>query len=167
MRARPPYNVQFPDTTVVVSGEGAPSVTPSNSNANGLADEEDDYVWDVFYSRPASYWELYGDQRKAIGTVYVCLSPSAISDVLIVQCSTGLPEDDMYGSSDEDELEDEDDEDSNAEDWYKNDYPDEESDRSGADDASDGFHEHSDFDDVVHERRQWDLGLEDDSYKTL
>lgn len=73
----------------------------------------------------------------------------------------------MYGSSDESEPEDEDDEDSNAEDWYKNDYPEEESDRSGADDASDGFHEHSDFDDVVHERRQWDLGLEDDSYKTL
>ena len=101
--------------------------------------------------------------------------------------STGLPDDDAQGSSDESDYGDEEDEDSNgrlfffvyplfvakraaeytAEDWYKNDYPDEESDRSDPDDASDGFHEHSDFDDVVHERRQWDLGLEDDSYKTL
>lgn len=84
-------------------------------------------------------------------------------------CSTGLPDDEAYGSSDESELDDEDDEDSNAEDWYKNDYPDEEeSDRSDADDGSDCFHEHSSADDVMHERRQWDLGgLEDDSYKTL
>lgn len=132
-----------------INGEGSPSITPSSSNADGSSNSDDDYVWDVFYSRPASYRELYGDQRKAIGTV------------------TGLPEDDMYGSSDESDLDDEDDEDSNAEDWYKNDYPDEESDRSDPDDASDCFHEHSDFDEVVHERRQWDLGLEDDSYKTL
>ena len=50
-----------------------------------------------------------------------------------------------------------------AEDWYKNDYPDEEDDRSEDDISEDGddFHEHSDSDDVVHERGRWDIGLDD------
>ena len=50
-----------------------------------------------------------------------------------------------------------------AEDWYKNDYPDEEDERSDDDDGSEGsdaFHEHSDSDDVVHERGRWDIGLD-------
>ena len=58
-------------TVHLVNGEGSPSITPSSSNADGSSNSDDDYVWDVFYSRPASYRELYGDQRKAIGTVYV------------------------------------------------------------------------------------------------
>jgi hypothetical protein len=91
--------------------------------------------------------------------------------------STGLPEDDTYGSSDESDLEDEDDEDSNgmyavfiklirlcfaahchltmtlAEDWYKNDYPDEEDDRSSwgdEDGRSDEFHDDSESEGAVH-----------------
>lgn len=52
-----------------------------------------------------------------------------------------------------------------AEDWYKNDYPDEEDDRSddGGSEGSDVFHEHSDYDDVVHEPRgRWSLEDDDD-----
>lgn len=52
-----------------------------------------------------------------------------------------------------------------AEDWYKNDYPEEEDERSDDDDGSEGsdvFHEDSESDDVAHQRGQWDLGQDDD-----
>ncbi|KAF8630916.1 hypothetical protein AX17_005274 [Amanita inopinata Kibby_2008] len=67
-----------------------------------------DYVWDVFYVRPAATL----DEWRGMANVATL---------------TGLPRecDDLYGSSDS-EPEDEADEDSNAEEYYKNDYPEEE-----------------------------------------
>ncbi|KIP02721.1 hypothetical protein PHLGIDRAFT_130582 [Phlebiopsis gigantea 11061_1 CR5-6] len=127
-----------------ISGDAA--LTPSSST-NSTAEDDVGYVWDIFYSRPASYGEVYGDSAKVIGSV------------------TGLPDDDAQGSSDESEYEDEDDEDSNAEDWYMNDYPEDEDERSDDDDGSEGsdiFHEASDHEDVVYGRGRWNLEPEDD-----
>ncbi|KAF9534527.1 hypothetical protein CPB83DRAFT_844379 [Crepidotus variabilis] len=79
-----------------------------------------DYVWDVFYHRPATLSEW--NAAANVGTL------------------TGLPANfegyDSLSDSD-DEFLDEADEDSNAEEYYKNDYPEEE-------DNSDEFHEDSD-----------------------
>lgn len=83
-----------------------------------------DYVWDVFYHRPATLSEW--NEAANVGTL------------------TGLPPSfgDVYDSaSDSEEEEDEADEDSNAEEYYKNDYPDE-IDSSG---SSDEFHEDSEY----------------------
>ncbi|KAJ3505289.1 hypothetical protein NLJ89_g7498 [Agrocybe chaxingu] len=82
----------------------------------------DDYVWDVFYHRPVTLSE-WGEAAN-VGTL------------------TGLPASfDGYDSlSDSDEEVDEADEDSNAEEYYKNDYPDEE-------DDSDEWHEASEYED--------------------
>lgn len=68
-------------------------------------DNNNDYVWDVFIHRtiPLEIW----NQVALLGSV------------------TGVPGDDSY-PSDESEIEDEADEDSNDENWYANDYPDEE-----------------------------------------
>ncbi|KAJ7246398.1 hypothetical protein C8J57DRAFT_1360395 [Mycena rebaudengoi] len=81
----------------------------------------DDYVWDVFYHRPATLSEW--NEAANVGTL------------------TGLPPSitDPYDSASDSEEEDEADEDSNAEEYYKNDYPDEDS----TDDDSDEFHEDS------------------------
>ncbi|KAI0345656.1 hypothetical protein BDW22DRAFT_1353226 [Trametopsis cervina] len=118
---------------------GADTSMGSSASSNSLPATDDDYVWDVFYSRPATFRELYGSNTN-IGTV------------------TGLPDDDMYNSDSDSDYEDEDDEDSNAEDWYKNDYPEEESasDDNGEDgvassEGSDAYHEDSDFDELVHD----------------
>ncbi|KAK7048130.1 hypothetical protein R3P38DRAFT_3387632 [Favolaschia claudopus] len=104
------------------------SASPSDFslNENSLTSEpslsSDDYVWDVFYHRPATLSEW--NEAANVGTL------------------TGLPPSitDPYDSASESEEEDEADEDSNAEEYYKNDYPEEE-DSSGGD--SDEFHEDS------------------------
>ncbi|KAI0073478.1 hypothetical protein K474DRAFT_1557174, partial [Panus rudis PR-1116 ss-1] len=86
------------------------NVSP-NANGNGGQDtNNEDYVWDIFYSRPASYKELF--------------------DSLNVGSVSGLPHSAMgYLDSDsDDDMDEEEDEDSNAEDFYKNDYPDSDSD---------------------------------------
>jgi len=83
-----------------------------------------DYVWDVFYHRPATLSEW--NEAANVGTL------------------TGLPPSfgAVYDSaSDSEEEEDEADEDSNAEEYYKNDYPDE-IDNS---ENSDEFHEDSEY----------------------
>ncbi|KIK03305.1 hypothetical protein K443DRAFT_95367 [Laccaria amethystina LaAM-08-1] len=92
---------------------------------------EGDYVWDVFYHRPATLSEW--NEVANIGTL------------------TGLPPSfgDTYDSASGSEEEDEADEDSNAEEYYKNDYPDEEdSDSQDSPDDSDEWHEDSDHDDM-------------------
>ncbi|KAJ7593528.1 hypothetical protein C8J56DRAFT_1162351 [Mycena floridula] len=85
--------------------------------------DEEDFVWDIFYRRPGSMTTLPG---RAIGTI-ADFPPTFMHD----------------SDSDFDEEEDEADEDSNAEDNYKNDYPDEE-DEEDSTDSHDEFHEHSD-----------------------
>jgi len=86
--------------------------------------EDGDYVWDVFYHRPATLSEW--NEAANVGTL------------------TGLPPSfgDVYDSaSDSEEEEDEGDEDSNAEEYYKNDYPDE----IDSSESSDEFHEDSEY----------------------
>ncbi|KAJ7645642.1 hypothetical protein DFH06DRAFT_591693 [Mycena polygramma] len=87
------------------------------------ASSTDDYVWDVFYHRPATLTEW--NEAANVGTL------------------TGLPPSitDPYDSASDSEEEDEADEDSNAEEYYKNDYPDEE--ESPEEEDSDEFHEDS------------------------
>jgi len=95
---------------------GQPTSPPSGSDA--------DYVWDVFYHRPATLTEW--NAAANVGTL------------------TGLPPSfgAVYDSaSDSEEEEDEADEDSNAEEYYKNDYPDE----IDSSESSDEFHEDSDY----------------------
>ncbi|KAI0643013.1 hypothetical protein C8Q79DRAFT_981200 [Trametes meyenii] len=113
-------------------------IPPSPSPVQNGDNMDEDYVYDVFYHRPTTFQELY--------------EPGATSNIAKL---TGLPPE-LSGLSGEDqsdeEYDDEDDEDSNAEDWYTNDYPEEEDadSASGEEDLSDEFHEHSDYDDVVH-----------------
>lgn len=86
--------------------------------------DDSDYVWDVFYQRPTKFQSLY-EYSNNIGTV------------------TGLPPDtDLSDSDDESSVEDEVDEDSNDENWYANDYPDEEESEDSERD-SDIFHDGS------------------------
>ncbi|KAI0056405.1 hypothetical protein BV25DRAFT_1872792 [Artomyces pyxidatus] len=94
----------------------APSAEP--------ASPDPDYVWDVFYHRAGLLNEYDG--------------------ITNVATLTGLPASfaDPYMSDSESEEEDEADEDSNAEEYYKNDYPDEES-SEGDSDSNDMFHEAS------------------------
>ncbi|KAG6865505.1 hypothetical protein C0991_001935 [Blastosporella zonata] len=95
----------------------------------------DDYVWDVFYHRPAtlSEWNEAANVATLSG-----LPPSITND---------------YDSASESEEEDEADEDSNAEEYYKNDYPEDDDSSS----ESDEFHEHSDYDDMMgdEQRNDW------------
>ncbi|KAJ3757310.1 hypothetical protein EV360DRAFT_95293 [Lentinula raphanica] len=99
--------------------------TPSATSST--ASEEADYVWDIFYHRPRT-------------------DTQSLADYVTVATVSGLPPLDS-GDSDEDsysEEEDEADEDSNAEEWYTNDYPEEEeSDWSEEEDegGSDEFHD--------------------------
>uniref|UniRef100_A0A0W0G092 Probable RNA polymerase II nuclear localization protein SLC7A6OS n=1 Tax=Moniliophthora roreri TaxID=221103 RepID=A0A0W0G092_MONRR len=106
--------------------------TPASTATDKSSDN--DYVWDIFYHRPGVRQDW--TQTNTVGTI------------------TGLPPlgDADTDSGSEDEVVDEADEDSNAEEYYKNDYPDEEDSDSnwGTDSDSDDFHEHSDHDDVVH-----------------
>jgi len=100
----------------------------------GATSEEDDYVWDIFYRRPGSMNPL--PAGRVIGTL-ADFPPSFIYD----------------SDSDFDEEEDEADEDSNAEDNYKNDYPDEE---EASDSSGDEFHEHSEDDEYYHDAQSDD-----------
>ncbi|KAF8195510.1 hypothetical protein BJ912DRAFT_923745 [Pholiota molesta] len=112
----------------------APSSGPKKPASSELKASDNDYVWDVFYHRPATSTEW--NAVANVGTV------------------TGLPPSfgDGYDStSDSEEEFDEADEDSNAEEYYKNDYPEEED--------SDEWHENSEYDDVMgypNEQEQFD-----------
>ncbi|KAI0761986.1 hypothetical protein BD413DRAFT_720656, partial [Trametes elegans] len=112
-----------------------PSAPQTPANGDGM---DEDYVYDVFYHRPTTSRELY--------------DAGAGSNIAKL---TGLPPElsGLYGEDDsDDEYDDEDDEDSNAEDWYTNDYPEEEDPdpASSEEELSDEFHEHSDYEDVMH-----------------
>ncbi|KAJ6620737.1 hypothetical protein B0H10DRAFT_2020339 [Mycena sp. CBHHK59/15] len=101
----------------------APTSVPSVTQAAlaSSTSSTNDYVWDVFYHRPATLSEW--NEAANVGTL------------------TGLPPSitDPYDSTSDSEEEDDADEDSNAEEYYKNDYPDEET----SDEDSDAFHEDS------------------------
>ncbi|KAF9267594.1 hypothetical protein L218DRAFT_955458, partial [Marasmius fiardii PR-910] len=98
----------------------------SNTPTASVANEDLDYVWDIFYHRPGARQDW--TQTSIVGTV------------------TGLPPlgDPETDSGSEEEVEDEADEDSNAEEYYKNDYPDEEDSDSDWN-SSDDFDRHSDY----------------------
>ncbi|KAM5540906.1 hypothetical protein V8D89_005550 [Ganoderma adspersum] len=118
-----------------VSDLAPPSPARSIKGGKDADGMDEDYVYDVFYHRPATDKGLYDPTSSNIAKL------------------TGLPAElsGLLGedSSDE-EYSDEDDEDSNAEDWYTNDYPDEEeSDREDEADLSDEYHERSEYDDEV------------------
>ncbi|KNZ73020.1 Putative transcription factor IWR1 [Termitomyces sp. J132] len=100
-------------------------VSPSNDVTMQI---NDDYVWDVFYHRPATLSEW----NEAANVATLSGLPLSITN--------------SYESTSESEEEDEADEDSNAEEYYKNDYPEDEDDSSS---GSDNFHEHSDKDDII------------------
>jgi len=88
------------------------------AGASGTA--TDDYVWDIFYRRPGATDEW--------------------ADKINIATLTGLPsyETGQCDSDSDSELENEGDVDSNAEEYYKNDYPEEE-------EWSDEFHEQSEY----------------------
>jgi len=111
--------------------ESTGSLTPSGSRSLAPVpitipvpiptSDDPDYVWDVFYHR-AGLQDYY--DAANVGTL------------------TGLPGPLADGfASDESEEEDEADEDSNAEEYYKNDYPDEESSDYEASEGSDDDHD--------------------------
>ncbi|KAF8516578.1 hypothetical protein BU17DRAFT_92694 [Hysterangium stoloniferum] len=83
---------------------------PSNISAGSAQSHNDEYVWDVFYHRP------------------VITDWAAAANVATVSGLPATRNDDTDSGSDS--AQDEDDEDSNTEDFYRNDYPDEESDLS-------------------------------------
>ncbi|KAH9172632.1 hypothetical protein EDB89DRAFT_1964059 [Lactarius sanguifluus] len=92
--------------------------------------DDPDFVWDVFYHRAGLTNEY--DAAAKVATL------------------TGLPNSlaDAYASASESEEEDEADEDSNAEEYYKNDYPDEESsayDTEGSDLSPDDSNDYHDW----------------------
>ncbi|PCH40364.1 hypothetical protein WOLCODRAFT_117143 [Wolfiporia cocos MD-104 SS10] len=117
--------------------------TSSSSLVSVPAADDNDYVYDVFYQRPTTFQELYEPSTSIynIGTL------------------TNIPEELMlYDTDSESEVGDTDDEDSNAEDWYTNEYPDEESSEELSEGGSDEYHEDSDHelqydDDSDHEWR--------------
>jgi len=101
---------------------------PSSFSSLGRS-SEDDYVWDIFYHRPATVDE-WNKLAANVGTLTG------------FPASFGHPND----SDSDSEVKDDEDEDSNAEDYYTNDYPDEgEWEES---DDSDMFHEQSDHEDL-------------------
>ncbi|KAI9510147.1 hypothetical protein F5148DRAFT_1181910 [Russula earlei] len=116
------------------SADSTGSLTPSGSRtlphvpiampAQIRSNDDPDFVWDVFYHRSG----LLNDRNAAAN----------------VATLTGLPEPlaDTYASASESEEEDEADEDSNAEEYYKNDYPDEESSDYDSGDDSDWYDDH-------------------------
>ncbi|KAH9922612.1 uncharacterized protein B0H18DRAFT_1017058 [Fomitopsis serialis] len=111
-----------------------PVAVPATSAAPPAREDDTDYVYDVFYQRltrdPSA---IYGN----VGTL------TGVPDELIMYDSDDDNDSEVYDTADED---------SNAEDWYQNDYPDEESDRD--DDGSEGsdvFHESSDHEDMMYD----------------
>jgi len=123
------------DDSGMVTPPGSMPVLPPSGSAQPTMDDSD-YVYDVFYQRPTTFQELY-EPSISMGNIGTLLD---------------IPDELNLDDSDSDsEVYDTDDEDSNAEDWYKNDYPDEEdpSDFSDGSEGSDVFHEHSDSDDIV------------------
>ncbi|KAH7344610.1 hypothetical protein B0J17DRAFT_636115 [Rhizoctonia solani] len=103
------------------------SNAPAASSKKPMGDDDDDevYVWDVFYQRPNLSGDLsVWDGLANVGTL------------------SGLPPtegDILADEEDSDSVKDEADEDSNEEDFYRNDYPDTESDSDVYE--SDGDHE--------------------------
>ncbi|KAJ1311060.1 hypothetical protein OPQ81_009564 [Rhizoctonia solani] len=103
------------------------SNTPATSSKKSVIEEDDDevYVWDVFYQRPNLSGDLsIWDGLANVGTL------------------SGLPPtegDILADEEDSESVKDEADEDSNEEDFYRNDYPDTESDSDVYE--SDGDHE--------------------------
>ncbi|KAG8727715.1 hypothetical protein FRC12_022295 [Ceratobasidium sp. 428] len=97
-----------------------------NVSKKALEEEEEEYVWDVFYQRVNLSGDLsIWDGLANVGTL------------------SGLPPtegDILADEADSDSVKDEADEDSNEEDFYRNDYPDTESDESD-EYRSDGEHE--------------------------
>ncbi|THU86227.1 hypothetical protein K435DRAFT_782950 [Dendrothele bispora CBS 962.96] len=94
-------------------------------------EDDNDFVWDLFYHKPGSVNDW--TQTATVGTI------------------SGLPPLGTQQDSDSDSdsgVEDEADEDSNSEGYYKNDYPDEESESDS--EESDSFHDGSDYDEVMH-----------------
>lgn len=87
----------------------------ANSTNAKVASIDDDYVWDVFYHRPATLSEW--NDVSNVGTVYVEAFSVFIICTYLEACSTGLPASfgDTYDSaSDSEEELDEADEDSNG-----------------------------------------------------
>ncbi|PPQ67988.1 hypothetical protein CVT25_000468 [Psilocybe cyanescens] len=119
------------DPTAEASSTAPKSVSNLNeTKAGSQSSSDDDYVWDVFYHRPVTLSEW--NEVSNVGSV------------------TGLPPSfgDGYDStSDSDEELDEADEDSNAEEYYKNDYPEDED--LSESDSADEFHDESDYDDMM------------------
>ncbi|KAI0917516.1 hypothetical protein AcW1_007304 [Taiwanofungus camphoratus] len=116
----------------------SPSASPSASSlpptVSVAIGGDNDYVWDMFYQRPTTFQELFMPSTSVSGNIAKL---------------TGLPPEleGLYDTDSDSEYAGEDDEDSNAEDWYKNDYPEEEDERS--DEGSDVFHENSDYEDAM------------------
>jgi hypothetical protein len=123
---------------------------------SNLTPKPDDYVWDVFYHRPVTLSEW--NEVANVGTL--CVSPQFVAFSIWYTFRSGLPPSitDPYDSASESEEEDEADEDSNgsiltlfqiwilcltvflkAEEYYKNDYPDEDESFS-EDSAGSGTH---------------------------
>ncbi|KII86583.1 hypothetical protein PLICRDRAFT_43215 [Plicaturopsis crispa FD-325 SS-3] len=126
-------------TTPAPPATKAPPVKTDATKTQGNG-SDDEYVWDVFYHRPAQDATSWGDGVGAgMGNVATL---------------TGLPPSltDPYGSDSDEEEEDEADEDSNAEEYFTNDYPDEEE-SDASEGSSDEFHEHSENESVVHDWR--------------
>ncbi|KAJ7070027.1 hypothetical protein C8F01DRAFT_1115039 [Mycena amicta] len=100
------------------------TIPSTSENLSASTSSSNDYVWDVFYHRPATLSEW--NAAANVGTL------------------TGLPPSltDPYDSASDSEEEDDADEDSNAEEYYKNDYPDEE-DTSEEERSSDDFYDDS------------------------
>ncbi|KAF8258930.1 hypothetical protein EI94DRAFT_1834689 [Lactarius quietus] len=121
------------------TSDSAGTLTPSGSRSSAPVavtapipippSDDPDYVWDVFYHRAGLTNEY--DAAANVATL------------------TGLPNSlaDPYASASESEEEDEADEDSNAEEYYKNDYPDEESSEYDTSEGSDIFHDGPNDDD--------------------
>jgi hypothetical protein len=101
------------------TSDSAGTLTPSGSRSSAPiaiaapvpipSSDDPDFVWDVFYHRAG----LTNEYDAAANVATLTGLPNSIAD--------------PYASASESEEEDEADEDSNAEEYYKNDYPDEES----------------------------------------
>ncbi|KIY43280.1 hypothetical protein FISHEDRAFT_78625 [Fistulina hepatica ATCC 64428] len=122
----------------------APATAPTGADGP-VHDDDDDYVWDVFFRAPAAAAQQWMSFPENVGLV------------------TGFPplDEDYESGSDDTGPEDEDDEDSNAEDFYTHDYPDEDDDWSGDDhDGAENSDLHDDFDELHYGRVRSDEDIE-------